>query len=368
MSLQQTKPRICFYISSHGFGHSTREIEVIAHIPNEIEIEIISAAPKWLFEKSLSRPFLFTSMNHDSGIIQPDSFTQDIESTWKKWDEILRLYPQWAQDEARRLKDKNVKVVVGDISPFAVAAANELNVPSVIIANFSWDWIFSVFLAEMPQFASIIDGITYYYKQAGMLLRTPLSDMLDVFPRITDIPLISRKSKKSKAEARRFFGIREGAKVVLISFGGMGCNQLHPGIFAHYEDIVFMTFDKEWAKAGNVCLLDPQTTYHPDAVCACDIALSKLGYGMVSECIAHQTPIAYPPRRDFPEHEILGREISRYVPSFQLSEEAFFSGQWRFLSHVFSALASGEGLGTYESCPALNGGETAAEILCRYCD
>ena len=367
MKMQQDQPKICFYISSHGFGHSTREIEVIAHIPNDITVEIITAAPKWLFEKSLSRPFEYTYMNHDSGIIQPDSFTQDLQSTWNTWDEILRLYPQRAKEEALRLQNQNVKVIAGDISPFAVAVANELGVPSIIIANFSWDWIFSDFLANMPQFASIIDAIKGYYNQAGLLLRTPLSDSLDVFPRIIDIPLITRKSKHNKAEIRRLFGIPADTRTALISFGGMGCNLLQPQMLAQFADILFLTFDCNLAKAQNAILLDPQSTYHPDAICASDIALSKLGYGMVSECIAHRTPVAYPPRKNFLEHEILAREISRYVPSFQLSEEAFFSGQWNFLNHAFAAFKSGEGLGGYENSPGLNGGEIAAEKLCQYC-
>jgi hypothetical protein len=355
--------RLCFYISSHGFGHATREIEVISHIPERVEVEIITAVPEWLFRKSLSRSFTYTLLNHDCGIIQPNSFMQDVEATHDRWHRLLHAYPSMAEVEAKRLQDKNVKAVIGDISPFAVEVGKHLGVPSFIIANFSWDWIFTVLVPTKPAMQDVIDGITSIYQQTDCLLRTPLSGDMPAFPFVEDVPLIVRTSRKTKSEAREAFGIAQDANVVLISFGGMGCDQLNLNQFYEYEDILFLTFDRKFGGAPNVELLDPQETYHPDAIQACDVALAKLGYGMVTECIAHQTPIAFPPRQDFPEHEVLEREIARYVPTFALSTDAFFSGRWAFLRHLFGSMGRHESLGLFEEVPALDGGEKVVERI-----
>jgi hypothetical protein len=350
--------RICFYISSHGFGHATREIEVISQIPPAIDVEIITAVPRWLFEKSLVRPFDYTEFNHDCGIIQPDSFTQNLPATYARWCALLDQYPQFAEDEAARLRSHDVRAVVGDISPLAIAVAARLGVPSYLVANFGWDWIFQVFVEEMPAMQSVIDRIAEYYHQTDCLLQTPLSGPMTAFPHVQPVPLIVRRSHKTRDEARRGFGLDPQAKVVLISFGGMGGRSLAPDGLLSMEDILFLTFDPTLVRFPNVRFLDPQTTYHPDAIQACDIAMTKLGYGIVTECIAHQTPILYPPREKFPEYQVLEAEAGRYIPLIQLSNHAFFTGQWGALRHVLARPAL-----SLEPTPRIDGGKVAAQIL-----
>jgi len=354
--------RICFYISSHGFGHATREIEIISHLPNEIEVEIVTAAPRWLFERSLERPFQFREMNHDPGILQRDSLHQDVESTLAHWQELLRLYPALAREEAHHLQTRNVTLVVGDISPFAPAVGRAGHIPSVIIANFSWDWIFQVFRSSHPAFGEIINRIAELYRHTDLLLRTPLSGDLSVFPVIQDIPIVARRSQKTREEARRELGIAPETKVTLISLGGHGFNRIPKERLMAYPDILFLTFLREWSELENVRFLDPQTTYHPDALRASDLVLAKMGYGIATECIAHGIPMAYPPRHDFPEHDILERETHRHILTLPLSEETFLHGPWDFLNTFFSEDRWGAGRTGERSIP-VDGGETAARIL-----
>lgn len=356
-------PRICFYISSHGFGHSTREIEIIAHIPLDIGVEIITAAPEWLFRESLKRPFLYTPLHHDSGIVQADSFHQDVDGTYETWQRLLDAYPRMAEEEAIRLSGTNVCAVVGDVSPFAMAVAERLTVPSFLVANFGWDWIFTTFLAEKAEFQQVIQRIEIYYRSTGLLLRTPLCEEMRVFPRRRDIPLVVRRSRQSRSEIRAQLGLAEDDAVVLLSFGGMGMSRLTDEIPARYPDFIFLTFDPNWAGSSNVVVLDSKRFYHPDAMQACDIALAKLGYGMVSECIAHQTPIAYPPRDHFPEHEILEREIQRYVPVMPISFAAFLEGDWDFLQAFYRVALADKKKPTIPPNLPLDGGAVAAALL-----
>ncbi len=359
-------PRIAFYISSHGFGHATREIEVIANLPESVDVEIVSTAPKWLIEESLSRPFSFHTLNHDPGIIQFDCFKQDVGRTAETWRELLDRYPAMAEEEAKRIEDWGVNVVVGDISPFAIAVGRATGIPSVIIANFSWNWIFKPFVQYDPAFNELNERLADYYRQATLLLRTPLSGGLSFFPEIRDIPLIARRAKRSREETRTALGLGADEKVVLISFGGLGIAGIDKDGLSRYGDITFLTFSEDLANQPNVHYLPPKTTYHPDIVQAADLVLAKMGYGIVTECIVHQIPIAYPPRKDFPEQSVLERESKRYIPTISISSDEFYSGQWDFLLDFFNRNSPEDDRSSFESLRS-DGGKVAADILMAFC-
>ncbi|MFB3788602.1 MAG: hypothetical protein ACE15F_19770 [bacterium] len=354
--------KINYYISGHGFGHATRAIEVINHLPESVEVEIITQVPEWLFKKSVYRAYRYQELFHDPGIIQKDSLRQDVGRTCQRWTQLLEEYPAMARAEADRILDEKVRLAAGDVSPFTIAAARAAGIPSVITANFTWDWIFTAFSDTQPEFRTIIDAIASYYREARLLLRTPLAGDLSVFPVIRDVPLIVRRSRLSREAARAKFGVPPDARAVLISFGGMGLQGLRAEHPARYGDITFLTFDPQLAGPANVRLLDSQTVYHPDAVRASDLVLAKLGYGIVTECIAHRVPIAHPPRADFLEHEILERETRCYVPLYPISEKDLLSGNWDFLYDLYEDQERKPSPSGVDSV-SLDGGRVAADWL-----
>ncbi|MBN2327672.1 MAG: hypothetical protein JXR73_11005 [Candidatus Omnitrophica bacterium] len=356
--------KINYYISSHGFGHSTRAIEVINHIPEFVDVEIVTRAPQWLFDVSIRRPFRFRPLHHDPGIVQFDSLRSDLEKTYKCWESLLKDYPRMAEEEARRITDEQVGLAVGDVSPFAAAAASQAGIPSAIVANFSWDWIFSAFVDQKSEFQTVIEAISAYYRRVDLLLRTPLAGDLSIFSTVQDVPMIVRRSNQSRLEARRQFGLKPEDHIVLISFGGMGLANIEPDFLEPFRDIIFLTFDPKLQGPSNVRYLPSRETYHPDAIQAADLALAKLGYGVVTECIAHQTPIAYPPRKDFLEHFVLEREAARWIPAIPIDENDFFQGRWDFLEDFFDRIRAPKQT-TGPDRLSMEGGEAAARELVR---
>lgn len=56
--------------------------------------------------------------------------------------------------------------------------------------------------------------------------------------------------------------------------------------------------------------------------------LGKLGYGTVSECLSHGTPLLYVPRTDWPEEEHLSKFIMGYQAGVRTEEADFLAGKW----------------------------------------
>ena len=71
-----------FYISGHGFGHATRDIEIIRAVGRlrpDVQVVVRTAAPPWLFE-GLANVRVSPALT-DTGVVQRDSLHIDIERT-----------------------------------------------------------------------------------------------------------------------------------------------------------------------------------------------------------------------------------------------------------------------------------------------
>src|SRR6187549_836125 len=77
-------PSVVFYISGHGFGHASREVEVINTIgANRPDLTIVlrTAVSEALLTRTLRTEVTRLEGPCDTGVIQRDSVTHDDEAT-----------------------------------------------------------------------------------------------------------------------------------------------------------------------------------------------------------------------------------------------------------------------------------------------
>ena len=96
----------------------------------------------------------------------------------------------------------------------------------------------------------------------------------------------------------------------------------------------------------------------PDLVNACDVAVSKPGYGIVSEIIANRTPLLYIARDDFIEYDVLVDGLQRFSVSELLPRERFLAGNW--LAYLEQLLGRDN---EWPEVPVDGAGVAASEIL-----
>ena len=68
---------------------------------------------------------------------------------------------------------------------------------------------------------------------------------------------------------------------------------------------------------------------YTDLVAAMDGIITKPGYGIVSDCLVHGTPMVYTDRGPFPEYDILVDEIKRHLPNVYLPSQDLYAGSWK---------------------------------------
>jgi len=313
---------IVFYISGHGFGHASRDIEVIDAIADQrqrsaVEVTARTTVPAWLFGRARTRVDV-QPLESDIGLVQFDSLRFDERESARRSAEFYGTFDQRIADEARALVALGADLVVGDIPPLAFAAADRAGVKSVAFANFTWDWIYGIYPAFGQLAPDVIPTIRRAYAKATKALRLPFHGGFEPMADVTvDIPLVARRSHRDPADTRRLLGVDAGRPLVLACFSAYGPPIGYDGVRAG-NDFTLLTVEH----------LPPHDLLYEDLVAAADVVVSKPGYGIVSECIANDTALLYTSRGRFVEYDVLVAEMPRVLRCREISQEDLFAGRW----------------------------------------
>jgi hypothetical protein len=312
--------RLVYYISGHGLGHASRSIEVMRAIRSlepGATIVVRTSAPRWLFDSAAPDSIAYQPFETDTGVVQKDSLTLDEEATAVAAADFHRHFDQVIEGEAQVLHDLKTDVVVADVPPLAIAAAHRAGVPSIVVANFTWDWIFGAYSAFDRLAPRVIPTMREAYGKTTAALRLPLHGGFDAMPIVRDIPLIARRSTRDRAGTRTLLGIEPGRTVVLSSFGGFGLD-LPLAELQRSSEFVLLAPERE----------PPPGLRYEDLVAAADVVVSKPGYGIVSECAANDTALVYTSRGNFAEYDVLVAGMPRLLRSHFIAPEELRAGRW----------------------------------------
>lgn len=371
-------PAIAWYISGHGFGHASRQIEIInavrARRPG-LPIVVRTGAKPWIFDLTLRSPVEVQQAECDTGVAQIDSLRLDETETLRRAGEFYATFDRRVRDEAALLRAAGTTLVVADIPPLAIAAAREAGIPSLAIGNFTWDWIYEAYEPERVGLPHLVPVIREASEGASGYLRLPMWGGFEMAPPdlTTDLPLVARRSARRGAETRAGLGLPADRRLVLLSFGGHGLDSLDPAALRRLgpDYLVVVTGHLQLARAARaageaVAVFDERALYdggwrYEDLVAASDVVLTKPGYGIIAECAANGAAILYTSRGHFVEYEVLVQEMPLYVRSQFIPQEALFAGDWRpYLDEL---------LAQDQPEPAdVSGADAAADVILRHCD
>ena len=311
---------IVFYISGHGFGHASRDVEIINALTaarTDVRIVARTTVPAWMFARARRRVDI-QPIETDTGLVQIDSLRFDERESARQAAAFYRSFDARVDAEARVLRTIGADLVVGDIPPLAFAAAERARVRSIAIGNFTWDWIYGVYPAFDELAPGVVPAIRAAYGSATRALRLPFHGGFEPMAAVTDdIPLVARRSRRDPADTRRLLGVSGDRPLVLASFGAYGAPLPYDTVRARGE-ITLLTVERH----------PPQGLEYPDLVAAADVVVSKPGYGIVSECIANGTALLYTSRGRFIEYDLLVAEMPRVLRCREIPRDDLFGGRW----------------------------------------
>jgi len=153
---------------------------------------------------------------------------------------------------------------------------------------------------------------------------------MDGFRKIEDIPLVTRSSKKGKTQIRRALDLPPDRKIGLIVFSRLdlqeGAIQKIGQLSSDYLFLIKHPLD--W-KSPVFKRVEQEGISFADLICAADFVITKPGYGIVADCLSHDTPMIYSDRGEFPEYPILVEGIKNYLSCCYMPNKNLYSGHWR---------------------------------------
>lgn len=322
---------VAYYITPHGFGHAVRSLEIIRQLlalEAGLEVLIVSDIPDFLIEQNVGRMLPYRGKRLDVGLMQLDSLRFDLDATRSTLEALRASHDSLVAEETTFLSSSGVGAVVSDIGFLPFHAAAKLGIPGIGISNFTWDWIYSHYARSDARWTVLVDWVRSGYRKADLFLQLPMHGDCSVFSRIEDVPLVARHARHGRGDVRRTLGFGGDERLYLIAFAAL---DLDPEALRRIEAIegaVFLHKHPLHYELRNGISLDPYDLSYADVVAAVDAVITKPGYGIVSDCLAHGTPMIYCDRGDFPEYPILVEAMDAQLPTAYLPSSDLYEGRW----------------------------------------
>lgn len=327
--------RCVFYVTGHGFGHAARSVVVIrALLEAGFDVEVVSSVQESFFKQSVPG----VVVHHralDSGAYQSDALNVDaLKSLQGYLSTVHSKHDVLLENEIHFLKEAKADIVIADATPIACAAGKLAGAKVVILSNFCWDFIYTEMLSSLNSsefvdtFEPMINQISSDYSHSDAIILYPgYNEPIGPYRQLR-APLIARVARRNRNETRASLGIGFDQRVLLLGFGGHSTTWKLQDHFLPADWICIVLSSNKIDMPSERFIALQSDVYAPDIVAAADVWIGKLGFGSVSEALAHAVPLIYIPRSSWPEEIYLEQYLATTGAGLRMPEESFFGGSW----------------------------------------
>lgn len=323
---------IAYFITPHGFGHASRAAAVMEAVLRrcpEIRFELFTTSPRQIFEDTVGDCFGYHPVQTDIGMVQVSPLVEDLIATCDQLDRLLPYDNQWVDDLAAQLNHLNCRLVICDIAPLGIRVAQTAGLPSVLIENFTWDWIYDNYILQGPRLKPHIAYLADLVQRVDHHIQTP--PLCNPVNETVFMEPMSRKARSSRSQVRQQLGIPIEDKMAIVTMGGVPdrfefLSKLPTDLDWH---LVIPSADTLKTSHKNLILLPTHSSFfHPDLIAAADVLIGKAGYSTVAEAYQSGIPFGYIIRPDWPESAALEIFIKKHMPSIAIPTESYANGEW----------------------------------------
>jgi hypothetical protein len=294
-----------------------------------LNLLVFTTVPAWFFSES-GLNIEYHHLFHDVGLIQSSPFANDLPATLQQLDELIPFSSQKTAQTMNIMKHADVSLVLCDISAFGLLLARQMAIPSALIENFTWDWIYESYIEEYPAFSEINLYLDTLYALADIHFQAepvcqPIANSINI-----KAP-IARSFKHTRVATRALLGIPDEQHMTLLSLGGIETNFDNLTRLHQFDNTQFVvpggaaTLQRD----RNVLLLPHHSHYyHPDLIQAADLVVGKAGYSTLAEVMMAGVPYAFISRGDFRESDVMIPYIKKVLPALEITEQEYGSGAW----------------------------------------
>jgi hypothetical protein len=330
-----------FFVTPHGFGHASRATAVAESLAQRLpqpQFLFLTKTPEHQFASSIEK-FDYLTLDCDVGIVQTDALIADLPKTLQRLNTFLPFDPVEIKRLVGYLHRQRCTAVISDISPLGLEVARVAGLPSVLIENFTWDWIYQRYASQYPRMGEYADYLSPIFSRADLHLQC--QPICCIKPGSILTSPVSRRFQKDRVTVRSQLGLSPTTKMVFISMGGTP--HLLPDLELlgkHYRDITFLIGAPCTTQAmpSNVHVLPINTPlFHPDLVRAADVVIGKVGYSTIAEVYEAGVPFGYFSRPESPEMPSLLYFLKEKIQGIHFTDDDYQTSAW--LDHLSTLLS-----------------------------
>lgn len=325
---------VACFVTSHGFGHATRVVAVLRALAQKdpgLTVQLFSTLPNWFWTENLCPDVAFYShqLETDVGLVQKSPFEHDLGQTIVRLERFLAFDEPALGNTRKNLWKAKTDLILCDISPLGLLLGKDLGIPTVLVENFTWDWIYEAYLDEEPRFAPFIERLCELSDFADLRIQTE-----PICERIENCPLVAPIFREFREPAARILdrlGLRSNSRYLLVTTGGIPQDFSFLDKLKGRPDLHFVITGNfpRFERTENLLLLPHRSGFHfPDLVRASCGVVGKVGYGTVAETLGAQVPLFAVYRDNFRESKPVKNFVDQAIPSLEASETDFLDGAW----------------------------------------
>lgn len=281
---------IALYISSHGFGHMTRCLGIMENILKTSDYNLYIVCGKRqndfarIYLDKYKNRIIYKDLVTDIGLVNKEnSLEVDKFSLKKKLLEFTSSWEDIVNNECDFLSNLNIKCIVSDISPIGTLVGNKLNLPVILITNFTWVEQYEYIGIEKH----IIDKYRQAYSYVTKFIKYDLCLPIDSVNcrDINEVGFTCREIDFDKVEKIK----SQYGKSIMVTCGKSA--NLNTINIKNFKGTIFTTsgIDIICQENCNIVNLPIDILDTQNYIAASDIVITKAGWGTIAEAILGHT-------------------------------------------------------------------------------
>lgn len=313
---------IVLYISSHGFGHMTRCLGIMENILKTSDYSLYIVCDKKqndfarIYLEEYKDRIIYKDLVTDIGLVnKKNSLEVDKVSLQQELIKFISSWENIVNDECDFLKNLNIKCIVSDISPIGTLVGNKLQLPVVLITNFTWVEQYEYIGIEQ----SIIDKYRQAYSYITKFIKYDLCSPINSVncKDINEVGFVCRNIDFNKIEKIK----GQYRKSIMITCGkSANLNNIN---IKNFKGTIFTTSGIEITCEDecNVVNLPIDTLDTQNYIAASDIVITKAGWGTIAEGIIGHTNLVLIERPSAKEDSFNIEELKKRNLAISINEE-----------------------------------------------
>lgn len=322
---------IAYYISDYGYGHASRSIAIIRRfLEVNVNVNIIictSFATSFLRKSLNSKHVSFRIINTDVGYYLCDkTIKPDNSKINREYELFVRDWSKKTSREFNFLQKNKIDMVISDISPLPFEAANNLNITSIGVSNFTWYTAYENIIdkTKLQVFKKAYMKMKHFYVLAG-------SNDYNWECKKNNYSFFSRKIDLNEVgRIKELINANQYKKIIYFGLG-MKINNIDLNSLPLWEskDCIFIVSSNLNIIRENIITIPFDYTDSQNYLAVSDLVISKAGWGTVSEAVINGIPLVILNRKELKEDQ----NTINYIKKNKLGEiiewEDFINYQYK---------------------------------------